>query len=220
MEALGNYIADKRPDKIICLGDWFDLESLSSHSMPGEKEGLRYKKDIDAGIAAMERLCAPIRAVRNYHPEMILTLGNHEDRIRRTVEDNPQLKGFMSTDDLQLERFGWRVYPFLHIAKRNGIAFSHYFQSGAMGRPASSPNAVLKEFQHSAVQGHRQDFSYAVHPKTQRFCLFAGIFYLEQFKYLGQGNTSRPQVHMLHEVHDGISDIMTISADYLLRNWL
>ena len=220
LAALGNYIAEKRPDKIIHLGDHFDMPSLSSYNLEGEREGKRYQDDIVAGQRAMTTLIDPIRQVRGYRPDMHFLMGNHEDRIRRTVEETPRLKGFMSDDDMDLRAYGWKVHPFLKVIKLGGIEFSHYFAGGAMGRPVSSAAALLRERQGSAIQGHRQDFQYAVHPRTQKFAAFAGIFYLHSEAYLGpQGNTNRPMVHMLHEVHDGLADLMMVSADYLLRQY-
>ncbi len=31
IEHIGEYIVDKRPDVIVCIGDWFDFPSLSSY---------------------------------------------------------------------------------------------------------------------------------------------------------------------------------------------
>ena len=47
----GEYIIDKQPDVIVCLGDLFDLHSFNTYDLPGSKslEGVRYKKDFDAG---------------------------------------------------------------------------------------------------------------------------------------------------------------------------
>ena len=35
-----------------------------------------------------------------YKPKMILTLGNHENRINRVIENDPKLDGTLSIDDL------------------------------------------------------------------------------------------------------------------------
>lgn len=221
LAALGNYIAEKRPDHIVHLGDHFDLPSLSTYNLEGQREGQRYAEDVQAGKDAMFRLTAPFLAVRNYRPKMHFLMGNHEDRIRRTAETNPTLKGFMSNDDLNIAAYGWKVHDFNQVIKIGGIEFSHYFISGVMGRPVSSAAALLRERQGSAVMGHVQQFQFAVHPRTQRFAMFAGVFYTHQENYLGpQGNTCRPMVHMLHEVRDGIADPMAVSADYLLRQYL
>ena len=44
---LGNLIFEEKPDVVVCLGDWFDMASLSSHDK-GKKsfEGRRYKQDV------------------------------------------------------------------------------------------------------------------------------------------------------------------------------
>ena len=62
LNALGNYILDQRPDKIIMLGDWADMHSLSSYDS-GKKagEGARYDDDIVAANVALGVLMEPIR---------------------------------------------------------------------------------------------------------------------------------------------------------------
>ena len=37
IQALGNYILDKKPDIIVCIGDWWDMPSLSSYEKKGSK---------------------------------------------------------------------------------------------------------------------------------------------------------------------------------------
>ena len=44
---------------------------------------------------------------------MVLTLGNHENRIDRAVNNNPTLEGLISTKDFEYEK-DWEVFPFLH----------------------------------------------------------------------------------------------------------
>ena len=100
---IGQYMVEKKPDKVICLGDFADMPSLSSYDI-GKKsfEGRRYNDDVAASVSAMEVLLEPLRefntnAIRNkkrrYFPEMHLFLGNHEDRINRAVNDDPKLDG-------------------------------------------------------------------------------------------------------------------------------
>lgn len=221
LEALGNYIAEKRPDVIVNLGDWFDMPSLSNYSLEGEREGLRYSDDIKSGRDAMERFTRPFRRIRGYSPRMEFLEGNHENRVNRALNENPKLKGTISTDDFQLKSYGWRVNPFLKVISVGGVQMSHYFISGTMGRPVSSAAALLRERQGSAIMGHVQSFQYAVHARTQQFAMFAGVFYTHTENYLGpQGNTCRPMVHVLHECRDGIGDAMQVSADFLLRRYL
>src|SRR5262249_49481737 len=56
LRAAGNYIAAKRPDVIVCIGDFADMPSLSTHDAPGSRQAemQRYQADIDAAKWAMD----------------------------------------------------------------------------------------------------------------------------------------------------------------------
>src|SRR5688572_13197523 len=116
LEHIGNYLAEKEPDTIIVIGDWADMPSLSSYDI-GTKyyEGRTYQADIEARIAAMQRMLARIeaknglrrrRGLKPYRPRGILTLGNHEQRILRAIEKDRKLEGTISMADLCFEKFG------------------------------------------------------------------------------------------------------------------
>lgn len=221
LEWIGKYIAEKQPDTIIQIGDFADMPSLSSYDA-GKKsfEGRRYKKDIKSANVAMELLCSQFRHVAGYKPRMVLTLGNHENRIDRAVECDPKIEGLISIDDLEYESFGWKVIPFLEPIKIDGIEYVHYATSGDMNRPASSAQVALRERQCSVVQGHAQRIDIAIHRKTQSFALFSGICYQHKEVYLGaQGNSQKPGIWMLNEVRDGTADLMQISLNYLRRRY-
>src|SRR5512137_404227 len=92
----GQYAAKKKPDVIVCIGDFADLPSLSVYDV-GKKsfEGRTYAKDVDSCRRGMSLFINPIRQGRkndpNWNPKLILTLGNHEDRIRRAIETDRKL---------------------------------------------------------------------------------------------------------------------------------
>src|SRR5574343_785291 len=171
---IGKYIAEKKPDVIVQIGDFADMPSLSSYDK-GKKsyEGRRYRQDIVAARDGMQSLMQPIedeiaRLRRNkerlWKPECHLTLGNHEFRILRTIESEAILDGTISISDLDYEAYGFRVHDFLSVVSIDGIRYSHYFTSGVMGRPV--PNArqlVIKKLQ-SCVMGHNQHWD--VHRTT------------------------------------------------------
>ena len=99
---IGNYIAEKRPDVVVQIGDFTDMSSLSSFDV-GKKtfEGRRYKDDIETSKEAMYPLTKPFSKIRGYKPKMILTLGNHEERILRAVESDAKLEGTITIYDLK-----------------------------------------------------------------------------------------------------------------------
>lgn len=166
LRRIGRYIVDKKPDIIVHAGDFADLPSLSSYDKGKRSyEGRRYKADIKAAHDGMEALLGPMREynlmrIRNkqssYRPRMVMTLGNHENRINRTINDEPLLDGTISTDDLRYAEYGWEVHPFLEVVVIENIAFSHYFTTGLMGRPASSAAAMLGKKHMSCIAGHQQ----------------------------------------------------------------
>jgi hypothetical protein len=227
---VGNYLAEKQPDVIVVIGDFADMESLSSYDR-GKKsyEGRTYAADIGSAVEAMEKLMAPIESKnalrkRNgllpYKPRMVMTLGNHEERILRAIEEDRKLEGTIGMKDLCYEKFGFEVYPFLEIVQIDGVLYSHYFTSGVMGRPVSSAAALLRTMQQSATMGHVQHTDIAIHPKTQQRTLFSGVCYSHDEKYLGpQGNNCRRQIIMKHEVKEGRYDLMEVSLAYLKKTY-
>ncbi len=226
LEQIGNYIIDKKPDVIVQIGDFADMPSLNSYTKgKREGEGQRMARDIASVTHAMERLIKPIHdfnrtAERKYEPEMHLTLGNHEYRLEREVEENPKLEGMFSLKDFGYEEFGWKVHDFLNVATVDGIEYAHYFTSGNMGRPVTSAAALLRERQCSAIMGHVQHTDMAFHKKTQNIAMFCGICYVHDENYLGpQGNNTRRQIVMLHEVENGKFDPMFVSLKFLAKRY-
>jgi hypothetical protein len=223
---VGNYIAAKRPDVVVNLGDFADMPSLSSYDVgKASAEGKRYGNDVAATRDAMQLLMTPVKREKRllrgrWNPELDLTLGNHEDRIDREANANPKFKGTLKTADLGYEEWGWKVHPFLEVATIDGIQFSHYFVSGAMGRPVSSAAALLRQRQSSAVMGHVQRIDLAVHNTTQFVALFAGICYQHDEPYLTpQGQNTKRGIWVLNEVKNGTFDPCFVSLEFLKRRY-
>ena len=220
----GKYIADKQPDVIECGGDFGDFPSLG-HFDRGtmQFEGRRYKKDLDAFHQAMELLMNPIRRARGYRPYMEFTMGNHEDHIRRAVNEDPKLEGLMSEDDLRLKDYGWRVHEFLQPIAIGGVAFCHYFPSGIMGRPITTAPALLRKLHMSAVAGHLQGREIAYSRRadgSHMTAIISGSFYQHSYQYLSPfTNAHWRGMFMLHEVRDGQFDEMAVSIDFLKRRF-
>lgn len=231
LRKIGSYVLEKKPEKIICLGDFADMPSLSSYDV-GKKafEGRRYVNDIIAVHEAMEAFLGPIKefnvkAKKNkeklYKPEMIMLMGNHEQRIERAINTDPKLEGLITYDDLQYELNGWKVYPFLDVVVIDGIAYSHYFTSGLMGRPATSANAQLNKAHMSCISGHQQGLQIATGKSANGrliHSIIAGSCYEHDEAYMGpQGNNHWRGALMLNDVNDGDFDIMPLRLKYLIE---
>lgn len=229
---IGQYIMDKQPDVIVCIGDFADMESLSSYDK-GKKsfEGRRYKKDIKAAEDAMDLLLAPMRkhnetAARGkrkqYKPRMVMTLGNHEERIMRAVEFSPELDGVMSYDDLPYK--DWEVIDFLKPIVIDGVMYVHYLANPMSGKPyAGTALNQLNKVQHSFCVGHKQTLDIATYftpVGKQTWGIVAGACYQHDESYKGwQGNAHWRGLIVLHDVEDGKFDPMLVSLDYLRKRY-
>lgn len=235
LEAAGNYIVDKKPDVIIHLGDHFDMHSLSSYDRGTKRaEGARYQEDIEAGLLGMEKLLEPINSynrlrARNkkklYKPRMIFNLGNHEERILRHVNSNPELAGKIGFQDLELENFGWEVPAYLKPVEVDGVTYAHYFYNPNSGHPwGGKCSTKINNIGFSFTMGHQQGLDMAMkHLANGRTIrgLVAGSFYQHAEDYKGhQANDHWHGCIMKHEVKDGNYNIMELSLNYLKREWL
>lgn len=212
---LGKFIKEHKPDVVVDLGDFADMESLSSYDK-GKKsfEGRRYRKDVDAAVEAREILSGYIpKGVRR-----IGLLGNHEHRIDRAVDLAPELDGMLSCSDLQHEALGWEVVPFNEPVNVAGMWFSHYWPSGVMGRPVSGKNHAqrLIDTQHvSTVQGHSHLWAYAeaTTPGGKKIqSIVAGCFLDKDQKenYAGQANNMW---------YKGVTLLQNVEAGYARSFW-
>lgn len=209
------------------------MPSLSSYDV-GTKafEGRRYRDDIRAVHAAMENLLRPLveyntNARRNhkerYSPRLVFTLGNHEQRIIKATNSDPKLDGTLGIEDLNYKDYGWEVFPFLEVVVIDGIAYSHFFTTGVLGRPCTSATAQLSKKHQSCVAGHQQGLQIATGHRadgTMLTSIIAGSCYEHNEDYMGpQGNKHWRGILMLHDVQDGAFDLMPVSLSYLRKKY-
>ena len=232
LEWCGNLIVKRKPEIVVMIGDFADMESLCSYDK-GKKcfEGRRYKRDIQSAHEGMQRLLGPLRRYNDrlrdnkkkvYRPELILCLGNHEDRISRAIEHQPELEGVIGLNDLGYENYGWRVVPYLVPVEVGGISYSHYFCNKLSGRPHPNSRLMLAREHVSCSQGHVQILDYEVQYTGDGRAIHglrAGAFYLHNEEYKGeQGNHHWRGVIYKHNVKYGEYDPEFISIDRLQRH--
>lgn len=234
---LGQLIVDERPDKIICLGDFADMESLCSYDR-GKKDynARNYKKDIEAVMDAQDRLFGPLwdlnesaaqRHRKRYYPERIMLYGNHEHRITRAIElDHVVLDGLIGLDDLQYEFYGWETHPFLDVVTVDGIAYSHYFVSGVMGRAITGEHpaaTLLRKQMMSCTAGHSHIFDMSRRTRADGKHirgLVAGCYFDHYEPYAGPANDLWYRgVFLKTNVEDGNYDLQEFSLNELRNRY-
>ena len=229
---LGQFLVDKRPDVVICIGDFADMPSLSSYDKGKRSfEGRRYKKDIAAAKLAMDTLLGPLRRHNahmrklkqaQYKPRLVLTLGNHEQRIERAVECQAELEGILGYHDLPYD--DWEVHDFLKPVVIDGIMYVHYLSNPYTGKPyCGTALNQLNKVQHSFCVGHKQTLDHATYFTPlgkQTTGIIAGAFYQHDEDFKGyQGNAHWRGVVMLHDVDEGNFNPMFVSLEYLKRRY-
>jgi len=227
LNLLGQYVAEKQPDRIVCLGDFGDVPSLSSYDKGKRSfEKRRYSRDVEAVKWAMDAFMAPIhhRAKNSsWRPSLDLTMGNHEHRADRAGEIQPELHEWVSSEDFAriYRDHGWNVHPFLRPIALDGVMYAHYFTSGVMGRPVTTAAALLAKKHMSCVAGHQQgkQIAYATRADGSTITgLIIGSCYEHDEDYLGpQGNKHWRGMAMLHGVENGSFDEMMVSLEYIHR---
>ncbi len=171
---LGEWLIVRKPDVIICMGDFVDFPSLSSYDRgKGTAEGRRVKKDLAHAHDALELLFAPCKAYNGraranhktrYLPRCWFTLGNHEDRAWRYENQEPHMDGTVTAPLMEMLESYWAfITPFRSVLEYEGVAFRH-FHPTKVGRAKSGVNlarGLLNAARQSAVVGHSHILDYA-----------------------------------------------------------
>ena len=169
-EYLGRLINDIKPDVVIHLGDSADMPSLSSYDR-GTKafQGRNYRADIDAHLDFNERLWNVVRAAKKRLPHRYFFEGNHEHRIKKAINLQPELEGAISFDDLSLYRYYDEVIEYNGrspgVKEVDGINYAHFFISGVMGKSIGGAHpaySILGKGHGSATAGDLHLLSYEV----------------------------------------------------------
>ena len=229
LRCIGEYIAYKKPDVIVCAGDFADMPSLSSYDK-GKKsaEGKRVALDIQASINGMNVLLTPIKAAQLkdpiWKPRMVLTYGNHCERLVRHAEENPELDGFLGLENLRFKEFGWETIPFLKPVVIGGVTFIHYFPNSMTGKPlGGSATSILKTVGGSIVMGHKQTLDVAtrtLHTGVQQWSIIAGASYDFDEHYKGfTGNMHWRGIVVMHNVENGGFSPTFIDIEYLKKRF-
>lgn len=244
-DALGRFIVDRRPDNIVQIGDWGNLDSISfhNHGRPLLQEGQRLALDLDAMRDAYERVMTPLwteweRARKSkrkrYDPKRYWVEGNHEDRVRRFLEGNPVLEGFVPESDLVgAEPDGWEVVPYREYVFINGTGFTHVPINDAHQPVSGKYMAMRAAERHAGTivfgHNHRRELlsvnrvTEGTTHGTRVDALSAGCFFDYDPEYVrgGLGNLAwwRGLVLLTHVGYSRV-DIETISIDRVKEQYL
>lgn len=228
-EWLGHLICDLKPTTVVFLGDCADMPSLCSYDK-GKKsfQGRTYKADIDAHHDFQDRVWSTVRRAKRKLPKSVCLIGNHEQRIERAIETQPELEGVISYRDLGLENWYDTVVDYNGATpgciEIDGVSYSHYMVSGISGRPISGEHSayslLTKKFS-SCVVGHSHILDFATRTRgsdgRKITGLVGGCYFEHDLKYAGEANNLYWRgVHLLNVDH-GAFDVEMISMDRIKK---
>ncbi len=132
------YMASRKWDYLIYLGDGLDMDAISHHAKEGRNfralEGKRLKKD----YADYAKILRRHRAIVGPKCKIVYFLGNHEEWAERFVDENPGIEGMIEPryclpfDELDIEVIDYRMFKkigkilFLHGDQDKGFPPKHH----------------------------------------------------------------------------------------------
>ena len=228
---VGRLLVDLKPDVFINLGDQWDLSSLSGYDKgKASFHGKAYKKDLNSGLEFSERLFAPLRKAKKKRPRTVFLEGNHEERQRRLLEQQPELDGTISFKDFDLDReyddivrYNGQTPGSIQI---DGITYAHYLVTGVSGRGVSGEHpgfTLLTKHFSSVTCGHVHTFDYSIRTDAngrRLHGLVAGVYQDYDSDWAGEicKLWSRGLV-IKREVSEGNYDLEWVSIERLKKEY-
>ena len=207
------------------------MESLCTYDR-GTKafEGRTYQADIDAHLDFQDRLWRQVKKAKKTLPRRIFCVGNHEQRIVKAINVQPELDGVIGLGDLKLNDF------YDDIVFYNGaspgtilvdhISYAHFHISGIMGKAIGGehPAASLIAKQHvSSVAGHSHllDFSIRTDGTGRKLLGLVVGCYMDHFDaYAGNANKMRwPGICILRNVDNGVYNPQFVSLSTIRKEY-
>lgn len=176
----GERIADKQPDLVVLIGDFVTFDSCNQHNKNFTLRGQRKTsiiEDLESAKLAMIALMKPIRELQKknrrckekvYKPKLVITLGNHEDRFKRFIEQNPEMAGMYESMLLSVFiQAGFEVVEYGRYFTYKDMSYTHTPFTG-MGKPfggvAMGRNIALN-INFNLTHGHKHEAYELIQPK-------------------------------------------------------
>lgn len=222
-------IKELKPKVVIVMGDLWDLPSLCHHDK-GTKasEGRRLVDDIAVGQEAMRMLS---EGLVELNIRLVFIVGNHEYRIEREANTNPEFHEMIGTHSFCIEDYGWEVFDFLQPCEIDGVVYQHYLPSGTFGRPvggvtpSAMANGLLNKANRSITVGHDHRFAFGeqpVYPDGKMYACSAGC-YLDEDQWMDYAGVPQKQwwSGIIHKknVQNGMYTLEQISIQELRSSY-
>lgn len=155
---MARYASEHRFDRIIQIGDWSSYDSVNTFDK-NDTFAARSKPGIRADLDNLRQSHQAFRLGmdKDYRPKMDFLLGNHEYRLERFENSNPEAQDTFTLErDNTFVQHGWRTRPYGELFYVEGVGFTHHPTNGA-GRAyggKTGPQRAANESTVPVVSGH------------------------------------------------------------------
>ena len=141
------FIVDEQPDEIILLGDFMDVSALSAWDLDKKRnmENKRWLKEIKVANKELDFL-------QENSNKVTYMGGNHEDRVERYLDKNPEVEGMIEIPvllNLKERGIKWFEYTNQQIYNTGKLYYSHGHYTNQM-----FAKATLLAYGCNIVVGH------------------------------------------------------------------
>lgn len=224
---LGNLIYDLKPDMCIDLGDGADMRSLNSYDTryPQAIVSQSYEADIESYNDSQDRLRWKFKHHRKKKPFWVGFEGNHENRIKKAIANDPRLEGQkygVSFSHLQTDHWFNEYHEYNNsgpaLASYDGVLYSHFISGGNYGTAISGihhAHSLLSKVGCSVSVGHSHKYGYYYQGSTFPNPIIGhvvGCFKGKEESWAGQANNEwRHGVVVRRHLENGVYDHEWIS---------
>lgn len=170
MKAVTAFVKDFRPDVLVFMGDQLTLDPVSfwNKGKPGLSEG---KHLIDDFKGFEEEILTPL-VKASPKAKRVWIIGNHEDRARKFIQENPSVKGLIEPEEfLNLKDRGFQIVKYGDLYELGKL----YVMHGEFWNKYHAAKTV-ETFENSVMYAHThnpQVYSKTVPRDTGRYhCAF------------------------------------------------
>jgi len=155
---ISRYASKNKIPFIKSVGDWATFDSGSQYESRATILG-RDKPSFEQDMRSLEASLLAFKSgfSKSYEPNLAITFGNHENRIRQWENQNPEVEGLVYSRLCQL--FSQAGFKYRHYGEWDylaGVGFTH-IPWNIMGKPFGGQNPerqIASNAKHSCVWGH------------------------------------------------------------------
>jgi hypothetical protein len=172
--------SDRKVGRVVQVGDWGTFDGASFHDK-NDTLRARLKPTIRQDLDNQKEGLQAFHNSRpdGWAPKLDITLGNHENRLHRFENANPETAGMFSNElETNFAQFGWKTRPYGEVMFIQGVGISHHPTNGA-GRAfggKTGPQRAANELTSSFISGHTHAYQ---HFTTGKIGAVSGVDVME-----------------------------------------